>query len=687
MFVVTGKTGRVLASVGAVAPDADVLAEMLDAHLTSGERTGSGRTAAASCGSPRFRCPSGPDPNGSAPSSSASNSTRRPQRIKTLTNSDLVIVAGGRIVASTLDSGRVAGLENVASSGGTFERRLGDEDYIGRAQPLGSASDPVARSSCAHEPSGSAFLQQLHRQIAITGVAAVLVATLLGYAIARTVTRPLRAVTATMREMAATGDLARTVPTVRPWDDEDARLLATTFRQLTTALDRFQREAAQRERLSSLGRLSTVIAHEVRNPLMIIKTALRSLRRHVSPDVVEVADSIDEEVNRINHVVTGVLDFARPIRFSLQSADLVQICRDAAQAVTTSAADIPMAFDTRGPGADRHRRRAPARRPRERADQRAARGARADADGPRPVRRFISRRSGPPATAGKSRCATAASASRRPTCRASSSRSSRRGAPAPASGWRSPATSSRAWADRLPSKAGSTPARPCASNCRKRRNNPQDPCDPWIRAARRRRGEDPPGAGGSPARRRPRGRRCTGSPREALRLLNERPFDLLVVDNLMPELSGLDLIRELVASTAEAERPQILMMTAHATVESAIEAMKLGALDYLQKPFEIDELLVVVRRAIEHERPAHAPRLPHHRARRAVRPLRHRRPQPGDSGGHPDGEAGGAVAEHGPDHGRDRAPARSSSRARSTTGARSARCRSSRSTAPRSPRR
>src|SRR4051812_27107057 len=44
------------------------------------------------------------------------------------------------------------------------------------------------------------------------------------------------------------------------------------------------------------------------------------------------------------------------------------------------------------------------------------------------------------------------------------------------------------------------------------------------------------------------------------------------------------------------------MMTAHATVESAIEAMKLGALDYLQKPFEIDELLVVVNRALDHQR-------------------------------------------------------------------------------------
>ena len=95
---------------------------------------------------------------------------------------------------------------------------------------------------------------------------------------------------------------------------------------------------------------------------------------------------------------------------------------------------------------------------------------------------------------------------------------------------------------------------------------------------------------------------ATGSAREAQRLLGQRLFDVLVVDNLMPELTGTDLIRELVSTTAVGDRPQILMMTAHATVESAIEAMKLGALDYLQKPFEVDELLVVVNRALEHQR-------------------------------------------------------------------------------------
>src|SRR6185503_12123269 len=126
-----------------------------------------------------------------------------------------------------------------------------------------------------------------YRDIVVTGLAAILVATILGYGIARTVTRPLRAVAATMREMAATGDLKTAPPGPGRWDDEDARTVASAFQNLTAALDRFQREAAQRERLSSLGRLSTVVAHEVRNPLMIIKSAVRNLRKHPSPEVVE----------------------------------------------------------------------------------------------------------------------------------------------------------------------------------------------------------------------------------------------------------------------------------------------------------------------------------------------------------------------------------------------------------------
>jgi two-component system, NtrC family, response regulator AtoC len=90
--------------------------------------------------------------------------------------------------------------------------------------------------------------------------------------------------------------------------------------------------------------------------------------------------------------------------------------------------------------------------------------------------------------------------------------------------------------------------------------------------------------------------------RDAARLLSERSVDLLIIDFLMPDRTGLDVIRDLAAGTPEAERPAIVMMTAHGSIESAVEAMKLGARDYLQKPFEVDELLVLARRALEDQR-------------------------------------------------------------------------------------
>ena len=89
---------------------------------------------------------------------------------------------------------------------------------------------------------------------------------------------------------------------------------------------------------------------------------------------------------------------------------------------------------------------------------------------------------------------------------------------------------------------------------------------------------------------------------DATRLLSERSFDLLIIDFLMPDRIGLDVIRDLAANAPESERPAVVMMTAHGSIESAVEAMKLGARDYLQKPFEVDELLVLARRALEDQR-------------------------------------------------------------------------------------
>ena len=191
------------------------------------------------------------------------------------------------------------------------------------------------------------FLGPIQTAIGVTAVLTMLLATVLSYAVARTVTRPLGAITSVMREVAATGDLTRKIP-VQPgsWEDEDARLLASTFNTLTDSIARFEREASQRERLSSLGRLSSVVAHEIRNPLMIIKSAARTLRQPgAAADARDEAlQDIEQEVVRLNRIVSEVLDYAKPITFAWRESDANAICREAAAAVR--AADAGAAIET-----------------------------------------------------------------------------------------------------------------------------------------------------------------------------------------------------------------------------------------------------------------------------------------------------------------------------------------------------
>jgi signal transduction histidine kinase/uncharacterized membrane-anchored protein YhcB (DUF1043 family) len=285
-------------------------------------------------------------------------------RFKRLTNSDIAFGMDRTIRASTLPPSAWPALAPLLAEDRLWENvPVGEQEYIAKTRELSPAAPPTDTGAQAHAPrTGRAhaiilrsrterlsFLNPLHRQLAVIAVVAVLAATLLSYAIARTVTRPLGAITATMREIAATGDLTRRIPPSAEamWDDEDARLLATTFNSLTDSIARFQRDAAQRERLLSLGRLSTVVAHEIRNPLMIIRTALRQLRGpSPNPEQVRAAAAdIDEETSRLNRIVSEVLDFARPIKFDLASADLNALCEDAAKAAGSEPEAVPIRLD------------------------------------------------------------------------------------------------------------------------------------------------------------------------------------------------------------------------------------------------------------------------------------------------------------------------------------------------------
>lgn len=85
----------------------------------------------------------------------------------------------------------------------------------------------------------------------------------------------------------------------------------------------------------------------------------------------------------------------------------------------------------------------------------------------------------------------------------------------------------------------------------------------------------------------------------ALRRLEEGNVDVLLCDINMPRMDGMELLRRV---HERANPPEVIMLTGHATVETAIEAMKLGAYDYLSKPYRITELDALVKQAAEKRR-------------------------------------------------------------------------------------
>jgi signal transduction histidine kinase len=275
---------------------------------------------------------------------------RRAAQFKALTGADIAFAMDGSVRASTLGPDSAEALKPLLAVTGQTRITIGNEEYVAIAQPFGPNRGPnepaaiIMRSRSERMRSLSAI------QAALAGIAlgATLLAIVVSYGVARTITRPLASITAHMRQIAATGDLTRKIATKRRggWDDDDAHTLATTFNTLTDSIVRFQREAAQRDRLSSLGRLSTVIAHEVRNPLMIIKGALRTMAREgaTAVDVRDAAKDIDEEIERLNSLVNDVLDVARPIRFAPAPADVNAVCRDAVQAASAGRVNAPVSM-------------------------------------------------------------------------------------------------------------------------------------------------------------------------------------------------------------------------------------------------------------------------------------------------------------------------------------------------------
>ncbi|MHC5109978.1 MAG: sigma-54-dependent transcriptional regulator [Planctomycetota bacterium] len=83
---------------------------------------------------------------------------------------------------------------------------------------------------------------------------------------------------------------------------------------------------------------------------------------------------------------------------------------------------------------------------------------------------------------------------------------------------------------------------------------------------------------------------------EAVEALDGTFFDLIMLDYKLPDMTGLDILREIRKTDSDVV---VIMMTAYSTIESAVEAMKLGAHDYITKPFDMDQLLRTVAKSLE----------------------------------------------------------------------------------------
>ncbi len=87
--------------------------------------------------------------------------------------------------------------------------------------------------------------------------------------------------------------------------------------------------------------------------------------------------------------------------------------------------------------------------------------------------------------------------------------------------------------------------------------------------------------------------------RDALRKIEEHPYDVIILDIMMPNIGGLEVLRRVKETHPDVD---VIMVTGLSQIDTAVQAMKLGAFDYISKPFEPDEIRLVVQRALERRR-------------------------------------------------------------------------------------
>ena len=86
---------------------------------------------------------------------------------------------------------------------------------------------------------------------------------------------------------------------------------------------------------------------------------------------------------------------------------------------------------------------------------------------------------------------------------------------------------------------------------------------------------------------------------DGLALLKSQNFDIILLDIWLLEMSGIDVLKQIKSSE---ENPQVIMISGHGTIETAVKATKLGAFDFLEKPLSLEKVVLTVQNAVRQKK-------------------------------------------------------------------------------------
>ncbi|MGB9595272.1 MAG: ATP-binding protein [Candidatus Poribacteria bacterium] len=173
-------------------------------------------------------------------------------------------------------------------------------------------------------------IDETKRQSAITviivAVSGIILVTIIGSLIAFSISAPIKELVK-VTEKIASGDLS-VVADVKTHDE--INVLAQSFNQMTSELKASRDRLVQSERLAVLGQLTASIAHEIRNPLTSMRMVVQLLKKKLQGDQSsnESLQVILDEIDRLNIIVNGLLDSARPMELNIKQANIVEVMKE-----------------------------------------------------------------------------------------------------------------------------------------------------------------------------------------------------------------------------------------------------------------------------------------------------------------------------------------------------------------------